>query len=259
MANQTTTTSLDPQTQSWQTDVYNAARNAAGMAPADPYAQRRAELQAQLQDLPRGHPYDALRRNLEAQLAKLPPPPPPGASNPQAEAQQRAFAQAIQYGLLGQSAYGGEAAALQRLMNPQLEDLIAKSRLGYADAQKGALNTVADRFTKAGAYGGSRQAVASGVATSNLARAQAQNESGMRYQATQDAYGRASQLMNLGMSADDPRLRALLMARGMPYGTSTSQPVNQNRLMSGLGGAISGYETFGPWGGVAGGAAGVLG
>lgn len=257
--NQTVTTNaLDPQASRFRDDAYNAARRAAGLpeVAADPYASPRTALQNMLQN-PNLPP--AVRRALEGKLAALPPAPAPaGGPSPESQAQQEAYKNAINLGMTGQQAFAGDPAALQRFINPDLENVIAKSRLGYELAQKGALNNVADRFTQARAFGGSRQAIASGQAVADVARSQAQNEAGLRYQAIQDAYGRAGQMMNLGMNAMDPRLRALLAASGMPYGTVTTEPYNRGGGVTGaLGGAVSGYAATGtPWGAGAGAAAG---
>lgn len=254
---QTVTTALDPQASGFQQDVYAAARQAAGIPGAvnDPNAQRRAAMQNVLRNP--GIPPE-MRRAIERQLAQLPAvPAPTGGPTPESMAQQEAYRNALNLGIQGQQAFAGDPEALKRFINPDLENVIAKSRLGYEIAQKGALNNVADRFTQAGAYGGSRQAIASGQAVADVARSQAQNEAGLRYQAIQDAYGRADQMMNLGMNAMDPRLRALLAASGTPYGTVTTQPYNRGGINGALGGAISGLAaTKNPWGAVAGAAAG---
>lgn len=254
---QRVTNALDPQASAYQRDVYAAARRAAGLPEAvtDPNAGQRSALQNALR-FPRLS--QRMRQGLERRLAALPPPPAPtGGPTPESEAQQEAYRNALNLGMVGQQAYAGDPAALQRFINPDLENVIAKSRLGYDIAQKDALNAVAGRFTQARAFGGSRQAIASGQAVADVARSQAQNEAGLRYQALQDAYGRAGEMMNLGINAMDPRLRALLAAQGTPYGTVTTQPYNRTPIAGMLGGAISGFAGTGsPWGAAAGAAAG---
>lgn len=232
---QTVTSNIDPQAQAYRDDVYNAARGAAGIAPRDPHADQRAALTKAMSN---GSIPEWARRRFQEQLDAL-GPVPVATPNPQFEQQQQLYGGALSSALLGQRVLSGDQGALASMINPQLEAFLASQRQGYADAEAQGQNALADRFQRNGAYGGSRSAVAAGVLSSRVAQAQAANEAAQRYQAVEDAYGRAGNLVNFGIGAQDPRLRALLAAQGMPHGTVQSQPYNQNTVAGLLGAGLT--------------------
>ena len=110
-------------------------------------------------------------------------------------------------------------------MNPYQQQVIDAylGDLQHANAQTA--NQVADQFTKAGAFGGSRQAVAQAVAQSENQRNTMGQIANLRQQGYSDATNRALMAANLGMGAD-PNVWRLQMLKqgfaGMPYGTTYS-------------------------------------
>jgi hypothetical protein len=149
---------------------------------------------------------------------------------------------------------------------------------------------IGDQAALAGAFGGDRQGVAEGVATGDIYKGAGDRMADFTYQGFNDANTRAFQAANLGMtslnnSANigaylrqiqqqyldankakfneardwDVRNLGILQSglNGTPVGTSTPQA--SNPLMSGVGGAVSGYGAAGPPGAVAGGLLGLLG
>lgn len=99
---------------------------------------------------------------------------------------------------LGAAALGGDAAAVARLANPYTEQVIDASRGAFDALQQRTARDVASQATQAGAFGGSRAAVAQGVAQAANTRDQAQLEATLRNQGFTDAMARAGQLVNFG-------------------------------------------------------------
>ena len=112
-----------------------------------------------------------------------------------AQAQQD-YGRYQQAGNLGIGALSGDASAQQQFMNPYQQQFNAQGGL-FDQLRQQSLGAVNDQATQAGAYGGSRQGVASGVALGQIANSQA----GFNYQGFQDAMQRAAQAANLGFGA----------------------------------------------------------
>ena len=166
-------------------------------------------------------------------------------------------------GLTGMRALGGDASAEASMMNPYLTSLNPV----WDQLRKASLSSINDQATQAGAFGGSRQGVAQGVALSGIANDQANQT----YGAFNDAMGRASQAANLGFGANQElgnvgqyltginqsrlsaaynqwlmgqqypyqQLNAMEGATG-PYGTTASQSQQRNVGSGVLGGAATG-------------------
>src|SRR3990167_5704547 len=115
----------------------------------------------------------------------------------------------------GIAALGGDAAAAQRVTNAQTQ------------------NQINDAATRAGAFGGGRHGVATGVALGEAARNQNAQVAGLLSSGFEGAMGRAGSLAglgygaagagaNLGMTAGNPDLWRMEIIRrafqGLPYG-----------------------------------------
>ena len=115
-------------------------------------------------------------------------------------------------------------------MNPYQQQVIDAylGDLQHANAQTA--NQVADQFTKAGAFGGSRQAVAQAVAQSENQRNTMSQIANLRQQGYSVATTRALMAANLGMGAD-PNVWRLQMLKqgftGLPYGQQYANRNNQ--------------------------------
>jgi len=158
----------------------------------------------------------------------------------------------------GAAALGGDAAATAALSNPYTEQVIDASRQGFDALQQRTARDVASQATAAGAFGGSRAAVAQGVAQAANTRDQAQMEAALRNQGFEGAMQRAGALTNFGFGAAQgaqgvgaynrdvalqtaPGLWQQQVLRqgllGLPYGTTqnTAQAQAQTGFNFGLG------------------------
>lgn len=102
---------------------------------------------------------------------------------------------------LGMGALSGDASAQRQLMNPFQQNVLNQIQGQYGRLNAMAQMGVNDQFTRAGAFGGSRQGVASGVASGEIARGLGEQMAGLQYQGFNDAMNRAGMLSNLGMGA----------------------------------------------------------
>lgn len=334
---QTVTQKLDPATTQMQQDVYNRARQVSNQ-PYTPYQGQTVAGTSSLSS-------DAVRQlqGVQGQLGSY------------ANLGQHLFNQNLgfggdlmsrlngpdqsslnpyrQAGATGARALGGDQGSIDTLMNPFMSGVIDQVKGQYGDLNAMAQRGINDQATKAGAFGGSRHGVASGVASGEIAKGLGQQIAGLQQQGFNDAMGRAGQAAGLGLGAgqlglgmnqlglgfgqlglgamgqaggalgqmggfagmnaglagqqfgmgdyfrnvqqqqlDDQRGRFneardwdirnfdILKsgATGMPYGSSTSQPMQRNALAGAAGGAMAG-STFGPAGAIAGGALGLFG
>ena len=136
----------------------------------------------------------------------------------------------------GIAALGGDAAAAQRFMNPYQGQVIDAMMKQFGVTNAATQNQISDAATRAGAFGGSRHGVASGVAMGEAARNQNAQIAGLLSSGFEGAMGRAGSLRglgygaagagaNLGMTAGNPDLwRMEIMRRGfqgLPYGTTS--------------------------------------
>lgn len=101
----------------------------------------------------------------------------------------------------GAAALGGNQNAINKMMNPYQQGVIDQVKGQYGDLNAQAQMGINDQFTKAGAFGGSRQGVASGVASSEIAKGLGQQIAGLQQSGFNDAMGRAGQAANLGLGA----------------------------------------------------------
>lgn len=166
-------------------------------------------------------------------------------------------------GQAGMNAFSGGDAS--RFMNPYQSQVIDQMRGQFGLLNDMAQNSVKSQFTRAGAFGGSRQGVAAGQAAADVANNIGNQIAGFQHQGFNDAMGRAFQSANLGLGAsqqmaalgpyaqmmNDPNLRRAYMLKqgmqGMPIGTTSTGP-NPNYQSPGqalLGGAMSGFGLLG--------------
>lgn len=174
---------------------------------------------------------------------------------PEILAAQQQYGQFANAGQLGLGALTGQAGAQSQFMNPYLSAMNPV----FQQLREQSLSAVDDRATQAGAYGGSRQGVARGVALGDVANTQA----GFNYQGFQDAMNRAAQAANLGFGAigagaflpqqyQSGQLGLLQQAIG-PYGQTQTQPgPDPWSQLLGTGLTVGGFLVGGPAGGYAG-------
>jgi hypothetical protein len=151
-----------------------------------------------------------------------------------------------QLGLQGAQALGGDQQAFGQFMNPYLKNVLDQSNSQFDLLGNQAQGQVADRFTQAGAFGGSRAAVAGGTAAANLAAQRAQMNSSLLYGGFNDAQQRAGQAAGLGLQGNEGYLSALglpssIYSRALPGGTQQQSGGGLGRFITGaLGGGILG-------------------
>lgn len=162
---------------------------------------------------------------------------------------------------LGMGALSGDPAAMAQLMNPYNQQVIGQMNQQYGHLANQTMNAINDQATQAGAFGGSRAAVAQGVGLANLNANQAMTQAQLLQSGYQNAQQQAAQLANLGMGANgqlaqlgdyarqiqiqqNPYLSKLQLLQqglqGMQSGGSTTQPSGSSPFGSLLGGAASG-------------------
>lgn len=106
-----------------------------------------------------------------------------------------------QAGQTGAAALGGDQGAINSLMNPYQQNVIDQVKAQYGQLNDAAQMGINDQATKAGAFGGSRQGVASGVASAEIAKGLGQQIAGLQQSGYNDAMGRAGQAAGLGLQA----------------------------------------------------------
>lgn len=147
------------------------------------------------------------------------------------------------YGNLGLMALNGDPTAMAKFTTPGGQDILNQIDTNTAAASRGATNATNQSATRAGAFGGSRAAVAQGTAQAGVQAAGAAQKNQFDYQQNQDAFNRATGAMGIGMNANqaqtqmgqylqqlkaqnDPAYRKLIAAtmglQGTPYGTTTT-------------------------------------
>lgn len=101
-------------------------------------------------------------------------------------------------GGLGLDALSGNTAATQQLMNPYQQQVIDANNAQWQHVNQQTQNQINDRATRAGAFGGSRQGVATGTALAANNQSQQGQTAGLLQGGFSDAMNRASQLASGG-------------------------------------------------------------
>lgn len=106
-------------------------------------------------------------------------------------------------GNMGMGALSGDPNATARLMNPYQQQVINANNAEWNNTDQNSINEVNDRATRAGAFGGTRQGVATGVALGANNRARMGQNASLLYGGFNDAMGRANNLSTIGMQGAD--------------------------------------------------------
>lgn len=145
-------------------------------------------------------------------------------------------------GQQGIAALGGDTAATQKFMNPYQQQVVDAAMKNFGVQNQATEQQMNDAATRAGAFGGSRHGVATGVALGENQRNQGAQIASLLQGGYTDAMGRAGQLAglgmdaagagaNLGMIAGSPALwQANVLKQGfsgLPYGTTYDSRNNQ--------------------------------
>jgi hypothetical protein len=195
--------------------------------------------------------------------------------------------QAAQQQLTNLGMAGFTPDSISQFMNPYQEEVI-NSAMGDIERQRQMQQvTDAGSATRAGAFGGSRQAVQSALTNEAALRQGASTAAQMRAQGYGQAATLAQQAQTLGMQGlgavmsaqqqqqllEQQRLDAMrnlplqqlalqqaaLSAQPANLGMTSSVPTTRNAAAGALGGAMAGYQLAGPYGAAAGGLIGLMG
>lgn len=104
-------------------------------------------------------------------------------------------------GATGAAALGGDASATQQLMNPYQQQVIDAMRAQAGVTNQQGMNTISDAATRAGAFGGSRQGVATGTMLAQNSRDLNSNIGGLLSTGFDNAMTRAANSAGLGFNA----------------------------------------------------------
>lgn len=114
---------------------------------------------------------------------------------------QGTFGGAQTAGQAGLDALSGNPAAQQQFMNPYQQQVVDQLQAQFGVQNQNTVNQVNDAATRAGAFGGSRQAVAQGVALGENQRNQAGLLANVYQSGFDNSMNRAGQLAGLGLNA----------------------------------------------------------
>ncbi len=103
-------------------------------------------------------------------------------------------------GRTGLGALAGDPSAVSKLMNPYQTNVIDAMRKEGAVTDQNTINTLNDAATRAGAFGGTRQGVATGVALAQNARDLNSNIAGLLNTGYDNTMNRAGNLAGMGFA-----------------------------------------------------------
>ncbi len=104
------------------------------------------------------------------------------------------------YGDVGTRALAGDQQAASQLMNPYQQQVIDANNAQWQHVNQQTQTQVDDRATRAGAFGGSRQAVATGTALAQNNAAQQQQTAGLLNTGYNNAMNQAQSLAGMGFA-----------------------------------------------------------
>ncbi len=216
---QTTTTSVDPQTAAMQKEVFDRARNAAN-APYQPYTGQQVagvdgnsrvavdsvrNVQGQLANMGQQNLGMGNQWNAQAMYGQQPQGPQmtqQSTAGPRAP-DLRAYENA---GNVGARAMAGDQGAINQMWNPYQSKVLDEVSSRYGDLNAQAQMGINDAATRGGSFGGSRHGIAAGQASGDIAKGLGSQMAGMQYQGYNDMMGRAGQAAGMGMQAGNLNL-----------------------------------------------------
>lgn len=167
----------------------------------------------------------------------------------------------------GLAALSGDPTAMAGFMSPYMKNVMDAYNTQYGDAQKGVSTQINNEATQAGAFGGSRQGVAEGVAQAQLAKDHMGDVAGLLNNGYTNAQNVAGQVANLGfgatgqmaglgdylrqiqqMQANPGQQQLGILKQGLdgtPYGTTQTQYSKSSPLSTIAGLAALGSSFFG--------------
>lgn len=195
--------------------------------------------------------------------------------------------QAAQDRLTNLGMTGFTPESINQFMNPYQEEVIGSAMNDIERQRQMQQVTDAASATRAGAFGGSRQAVQSALTNEAALRQGASTAAQLRSQGYGQAAQLAQQAQTMGLQGagavmtaqqqaqalEQQRLDALrnlpleqlalrqaaMSAQPANLGMTSSTPTSRNAAAGALGGAMAGYQLAGPYGAAAGGLIGLMG
>lgn len=153
------------------------------------------------------------------------------------------FGATANLGMGGANALAGDPAAIQKLMNPYMNNVMDANQQQYQRNASMLGNTMNSDATTAGAFGGDRSAIASGAAQGNLGAAHMSDVAGLLRGGYQDAMGQASTLANLGMNATGNQFAGGGVMRDIAQQQANPGLMQQQILAAGMKGGNAGNTT----------------
>ena len=156
------------------------------------------------------------------------------------------YSQMMKAGGTGTSALAGDPTAVGQMMSPYQQNVIDAMQKQWGNINAQTTNQVNSNATEAGAFGGSRAAVANGAALSGNNIAQAGQTAGLLQSGFSDAMNRAGMLAQggyagaggaagLGMQGvGNPDLWRMMMLRGGLMGTPTGGSTGTSKASYGF-------------------------
>lgn len=162
------------------------------------------------------------------------------------------------YGNQGLLALNGDPTAAAKFANPNAQGILDNINTNEGYASQAATNATNQSATRAGAFGGSRAAVAQGTAQAGVAADALNQKNSFQYQNANDQFQREQSAANMGFGANqaqagigqyiqqinqqnDPATRRLMMLKlgvqGTPYG-STQTNTQYQPWSSAIGGGL---------------------
>jgi hypothetical protein len=188
------------------------------------------------------------------------------------------YGNAINTGNLGLGALGGDPSSIAAFQNPYTDNVVNAAMGDFGHLRDLTLNGVSDQATAQGAFGGSRQGVAEGVALGDINRGMQSQMANLRqtgfgdsmnraYMAANLGFGGASGMQGIGQYLDQNtgpgrQFNYLQQAMGAmpPVGRSeTTTGTPGHNFFTGAVGGIGAGAALGGWGALAGGLLGGFG
>lgn len=144
-------------------------------------------------------------------------------------------------GNLGLGALSGNAGDVSQLMNPYQQQVVNSMNANWDQADQRTMNEVNDRATQAGAFGGSRNGVATGTALAQNSMNRNSQIGGLLYGGFNDAMGRAQTLAGMGAYGAGQNANLGLGGVGSP------QQWLYQQMLAGYGGPLGGQQNGSGW------------
>lgn len=164
-------------------------------------------------------------------------------ADPATMAAMAQYGKTANFGMGGMAALSGDPAAVAKLMNPYMSNVVDASNANYGRTSSMLQKQLDDRATQAGAFGGGRADVATGAAQGELAAGHNTDVANLLYGGYGQAMGQAGELANFGMGANGAMMQGGDYMRNIAMAQANPELMKQQLLTSGLAGGNVGNYT----------------